>query len=487
MSWALAGSMALFGVLVGAAPTLLGAKITLLICLAMLPVPLILKDYRIGVIFLTIALPVASMLPPIRGLNLLNFLTLATLGSFLLQAMFSDVRTVWPPARLFVCFVLPVTLGMVLAWPHLPEAARNYASSSQSVGTYEPANYVLNRFLKPLFYYVSYAFLLANAVRASRRPELFVAVLAASVVLPALAVFYTVANYPGSLSDVAGNREFLAPRGMHANCFGQLFALACGPLLFVSAAAASPWLRRVTLLAFFLATLALLLTFSRGALLAWLIVIGAYLLHHRRIRTLVAGTVLIGAALVAAPDALTERFGTGLREDALSDSTDVTRDELTAGRVHGWLLLLPEVARSPLIGQGLGSTQWSQAVATGQYRATHPHNIYLEILMDLGVIGFAAIAWWIALESRAMRRWADHPELSSDMRAYFRGAWAALLGMLAMAATTADYMPYTGAHLYLWFTFGMLFAYGSGAMKTAAEPALEPVRGPDGLAPLSSR
>lgn len=487
MSRALVGSMALFGVLIGVAPTLLGVKITLLICLALLPVPLILKDYRIGVIFLTLALPVASMLPPIRGLNLLNFLTLATLGSFLLQAMFTGARPVWPPARLWVCFVLPVTLGMGVAWPHLPEAARNYALSSQAAETYEPAQFFLNRFFKPLFYYVSYAFLLANAVRASRRPELFMAVLAASVVLPAMAVVYTVARYPGSLSDVAQNREFLAPRGMHANRFGLLFALACGPLLFVSAAATSPWLRRVTLLAFFAATVGLMLTFSRGALLAWLIVICAYLMHRRRVRTLLAGAVLTGVALLAAPDALTERFGTGLREDALSDATDVSRDDLTAGRVHGWLLLLPEVARSPLIGRGLGSTQWSQAVATGQYRATHPHNIYLEILMDLGVIGFAAIAWWVAREFRAMRRGAVDPGLSPDMRAYFRGASVGLLGLLAMAATTGDYMPYSGAHTYLWFTFGLLFAYGTSAMQTVAEPTLRPAQDPPGLRAEPSR
>ena len=75
-----------------------------------------------------------------------------------------------------------------------------------------------------------------------------------------------------------------------------------------------------------------------------------------------------------------ERFGAGLRAGALSDTSRAERDALTAGRVHGWTLLAPEVLESPWIGRGLGSTQWSAAVAAGLYRANHPHNIYLEVL-----------------------------------------------------------------------------------------------------------
>lgn len=463
--------MALCAIALGAAPGLVGAKVAVLALLALLPVPLILKDYRIGVVLLTLALPVASMLPPVRGLNLLNFLTLATLGSFGLQSMFSKSPPVGLPPRMWLCFVLPVSIAMGVAWPFIPEAARNYAASSQALENYEPVRYLLDRFVKPLFYHLSYAFLLANAVHGSRQPQRFVALVAASVLLPAAAVVYTVAAYPGTLADVARDREFLAPRGMHANCFGLLFAMACGPLLFVGVGAATRWLRWLAMAAFGVATVGLLLTFSRGALLAWLIVVSACLLHLRRVRTLLAGVVLIVAALLAAPDALTERFGTGLRADALSDTTDVARDDLTAGRVHGWLLLLPEVARSPLIGRGLGSTQWSQAVAQGQYRATHPHNVYLEILMDMGLIGFAALAWWIAREFRALRRSAASPALPADLRVYFRGAWVAVLGLLAMAATTSDYMPYNGSHFYLWFSFGMVFGLGDGTAQASVQPA----------------
>jgi hypothetical protein len=43
-----------------------------------------------------------------------------------------------------------------------------------------------------------------------------------------------VARYPGTLDQLVSDREFLSPRGLHANDFGLLLAMACGPLLFLA-------------------------------------------------------------------------------------------------------------------------------------------------------------------------------------------------------------------------------------------------------------
>ena len=120
-----------------------------------------------------------------------------------------------------------------------------------------------------------------------------------------------------------------------------------------------------------------------------------------------------------------DRLGTGLRAGALGDTTQVEHDDLTAGRVHGWTLLAPEVLDSPWIGSGLGSTQWSAAVAAGLYRANHPHNIYLELLMDLGLLGFAAVAACYVFFMRRLRTLAAEPALDAELRSFFLGArWA---------------------------------------------------------------
>jgi len=458
---------AMLGVCVG----VFGAGIGFLAFAALLPVPIILRDYRASVLVLTILLPVAPMLPPIKGLNPMNFVTIMTLGSLFLREAFSTRRLVPLPRVLWLGFVLPVTWGIAIAWPHIHEGVQNYPALADARSIYDPWAYAMARYAKPLFYYLSYVFLVSHAVRHSERPDRFLWQLAAAMVIPALAVFYTVATYPGTLLDVSRDREFMAPRGLHANEFGMMLAAGAGPLLFLGGGAASPAWRWVSRAAFALVTAALLLTFSRGGLMSWLVVVLGYLLHHRRLKTFLIGAVMTAVILVAAPESMKERFGTGLHSGAFGDVSNVEKDDLTAGRVHGWLLLAPDVLDSPWFGRGLGSTQWSTAVAAGHYKANHPHNIYLEILMDLGLVGLSAMACLLAGQLRCFGRLARNSALSPNMRVFFVGARWSLLGTLLMAATTAYYMP-NAAQFPLWFFVGLALASNdTGCDRPSGRPA----------------
>ena len=460
----------------GAALALWPPGKVLLALAALLPLPLILRDFRVGVVLLTLALPASTMLPPLRGLNVLNYLIFATLAAFALRAAFDRRHAVaWLPAPVWWGFVLPATLGIIVAWPHIPEAARNYPALVDARALYEPTAYALSRYVKPLLYWLGYAFLLANAVRASARPERFIALLALSALLLTVPVFATVARYPGTLDQLVGDREFLSPRGLHANDFGLLLATACGPLLFIAGSQARPRWRLAAGVALAVVFCGVLLTFSRGGMLACLVTLGGFLWHHRRLKSLAAVAAVVLVFAFAAPQAVQERLGTGLRAGALGDTTQVEHDDLTAGRVHGWLLLAPEVLESPWIGSGLGSTQWSAAVAAGRYRADHPHNIYLELLMDLGMLGFAAVAACYAFFMRRLRALAAEPTLGAELRSFFLGARWALWGALAMAATTAYYMP-NPSQTCLWFAFGLAFAFTptAAAVRAAATAAPGP-------------
>ena len=445
----------------GATAGTAGPGIALLALVALPPLPLVFKDYRFGVALLAAMLPVASMLPSVKGLNPLNFATAATLASLLLRNGFTGRTAVRLPAMLWIGLAVPATWGILEAWPHIPEAAHNYPSLPDAAAIYDPWAYVAARYAKPLGYFLCFSFLVANAVRDSARPERFVMLLAAALVLPSLAVFVTVHEYPGTLADVSRDREFMAPRGMHANEFGMLLASASGPLLFAAHAARTSRARWTLRGAFWLVTLALLLTFSRGGLTAWLVVVLGYLLQLRRLKTFLVAASLAVVFLALAPESMKDRFSTGLHAGAVSDVTDVSKDDLTAGRFHGWQLLAPEVLDAPWFGRGLGSTQWSQAVAAGRYKANHPHNIYLEVLMDLGLVGFGAMACLHASLLRRLRRLAADPALGEELRAVFAGARWSLLGVLVMAATTAYYMP-NSAQFPLWFCFGMAFAFAPG-------------------------
>jgi O-antigen ligase len=438
--------------------SLCGGDMVLLVLLAMAPLPIIARDYRVGAVLLTCLLPISATLPTVRGLNILNYVTIATLGAFAVHAAFGRAKVIHLPRILLVCFLIPVSIGIIEAWPHIPEGIRNYPALVNARDIYDPPAYVITRYVKPIFYYFAYAFLIANAVGDSKAPERFVIALASSALLPALTVFYMVATYPGSFLDVSRNREFMSPSGMHANEFGMLLAQASGPLLFVAVESHRRGWRLLSWAGFVLTSMALLMTFSRGALTAYLVVVGGFLWHQKRVKTFLVCSIMLGLALLAAPSAMQERFGTGFRAGAISDASDVTKDDLTAGRVHGWGLLAPELLDAPWLGRGLGSTQWSHAVATGQYIANHPHNIYLEVLMDLGLIGFICMAYLYGTYLKTFRRLGLDPNLPVELRSYFCGARYALLGMLAMAATTSYYMP-SGAQAYFWFSLGMAFAY----------------------------
>ena len=476
LGWGLAmGAVALMvGTAMGVAPP----ELVLLALSVLLPLPFILRDYRVGVVLLALVLPVMSMLPSVRGLNPVNYLVAATWLGFLAGRWRlgppgpgrPQAAVVSLPLPLWWGFALPVTMGMAVAWPHIGDGLRNYPTLVDAQRVFHPPAYLIDRFVKPMGYFFSFAFLLANAVRDSRQPERFVALLALSAVAPALAVFWSVAEYPGTLAELARDRDFMAARGRHANEFGLLLALFFGPLLFVAGGNGRGRWPALALAALALVVPALLLTFSRGGLLAALIILVGFLWHHRRVKTLLFSAAAVALLLLAAPAALKERLGTGLNADALSYTHSAHKDVLTAGRVYGWAQLAPEVAKSPWIGRGLGSTQWSDAVAGGRYRATHPHNIYLEVLMDLGLLGLVAMVALHAAYLGRLRRLAGDATLSPVLRSFFLGARWALWGGLAMAATTAYYMP-NMAQAPWWFCLGLLFAYWAPASKPARTSA----------------
>ena len=133
-------------------------------------------------------------------------------------------------------------------------------------------------------------------------------------------------------------------------------------------------------------------------------------------------------------------------------------DEFTAGRLGAWKLLAPEVMRSPLIGRGIGSTAWSAAVRDGLYPAQHPHNLFLEVLLDVGIVGFLAFIVLYTKYWRGFRALSRDDGLSPTLRVYFAGAAAALMALLVMGVSNGHFMPAPEQTLF-WFSLGMLFGH----------------------------
>jgi len=424
--------------------------------LGLMAVGLVFYDYRIGVVCLTLLLPwsASALIPQTRGFNLINFLIVASVASLAIQRRLFRESGVRLPGVMFWCYLLPIAIAVFVAWPHLPEGSANFlAHRTDEVldDPFKPMVYLKGLVIKPLFFVV-YAFLTANAVRDSKRPELFFVAFGLSVVIPALAIIGdTLAG-----SNVADRKHFLS-WGLQANSYGMLLALAAGPLLFLCVGS-GPRLARLSSGAIFaIVSIALFLTASRGAVVAYIVILGIWLLRRRKFTDLILGVALAVALVFALPDQVQDRLTQGL-EGAGSTDYGKGDDQLTMGRGYIWAMLAPDIWLSPIWGQGLNSTAWNSAVNAGRVFIGHPHNLYLAILLDVGILGFAAMMYLYYRYGRTFHALSREPTLSPVVRDYFGGAFASFFGFLAFCVTNGDYTP-RPEQTYLWFALGFAFAY----------------------------
>jgi O-antigen ligase len=174
-----------------------------------------------------------------------------------------------------------------------------------------------------------------------------------------------------------------------------------------------------------------------------------YLFSRRRVKTLVLAVLLIPVALYFTPGAVWSRmtmgFGDGL-------------NAISAGRVGEiWAPLLPTLADSPVWGNGLGSVMWSEPMIHGRLAlVAHPHNAFLQALMDIGVLGLIAlVAYWIHAW-RGMRRLRNDERLTPELQGFFEGAAAGLLAFLVAGFAGSSLMP-VPEQAFLWLAVGMMY------------------------------
>lgn len=125
---------------------------------------------------------------------------------------------------------------------------------------------------------------------------------------------------------------------------------------------------------------ALVLTGSRSGMVGLLVIVAAIIFRSERrsailVIAAIAGVLLVG---VMTPD---------MRDRYLSLTNDDTRNAATThGRIEHMLDEVEVASRRPLVGHGLGTSQEALANEAGRYQPSH--NLYLEVMIELGIIGF---------------------------------------------------------------------------------------------------
>lgn len=208
---------------------------------------------------------------------------------------------------------------------------------------------------------------------------------------------------------------------------------------------------------------ALALTAGRMGYVAWVVVgLALGVLRWRRCLVIVPLVVMLGAW--ALPGVL-DRVGQGFEDQ----DTDVYT--VTAGRNLAWPLVLDKIAEAPLAGYGRRGME--RTGITAQLRDeldedfAHPHNAYLEMLLDNGWTGLLLVApFYLTILGMAVR-------LLRDRRSpYFVVAGAVMtslvLALLVASAGSQTFYPREGA-VPMWCAIGL-------ALRVAVERARVPAR-----------
>jgi O-antigen ligase len=163
----------------------------------------------------------------------------------------------------------------------------------------------------------------------------------------------------------------------------------------------------------------------------------------------VLAVLLVPIAVALAPGAIWSRVTVGVGDGA---------NAVTAGRTNEiWAPLLPELFKSPIWGDGVGSILWSNAMLEGRLPLVgHPHNAYLQAYTDMGVIGLVLLVLFWLYCWRHYRRLARDTRLKPELQGFFEGAAAGLLAFLAAGFAGASLAPIP-AQAFMWLAVGVMF------------------------------
>lgn len=196
---------------------------------------------------------------------------------------------------------------------------------------------------------------------------------------------------------------------------------------------------------------ALILTMSRGAFLALLVV--AWIVfkssRHKMLLIVVAIGIVFGGWSVMTP-VQKDRYLSLVSSDTRGAAT-------TDGRIH---LIWHEFElgfERPVVGHGLGTTGESKYHSWGRRQASH--NMYGELIIELGLIGFALFIKFIIAIYRRLQENRKRLLLLDGRNPFLENLNRVLLAVFWMYVVYS--LNYYGLSQYYWYLLGgMTIAFG---------------------------
>ena len=444
----------------------------IVIALAAVDFLLLLVRPRLGFLGLILLLPFVNRLIPRLGpgVNAETFLFLAAFAGLLLQARpaLPHVRVISPFAFYYAAALF--AFGLLLTWP-------GFERSGGDLVVW--AKHLKAQLWPSLLFFIAWAL---APTRSSRRIALNCLVVAVLV--------FTVSgliDYRGgaSVNELGGSDRTAGALSDNPNILGASLAAFClVPLMIAFDRRAAMPMRGFAASVYVLAVFVVILTQSRGSWLALVVGHGVWIFLTNRklfLPAAVAGvTVLvIGYSASLLPEIIGDRI-----EETITPGRKIYGSGGFAGKFQGSINL--RIANhkmgaemfmdSPLYGHGYGSFRlltrkyglkygvW----LSGQRRASS-ESMFLTVLVDHGLIGFAGTLWmaWVLLSrSLALAR---------------RGGEEARLGVLfisaffavAAASATQNALFVHEVSLPFWLMAGLTVrAFYDGAPEAAHDPIM---------------
>jgi len=193
--------------------------------------------------------------------------------------------------------------------------------------------------------------------------------------------------------------------------------------------------------------------------------------ERRRLLPLLLVIGLAAAATPFLPDYFQERVG-NLAMD-IKNSVMVGQDRNLTSRGYLNSSGLKIWSAHPIVGVGIGNFghYYVQRDFTGELSgsdATIAHNIYIQALAEMGVVGFAILAWLLISSGRSIWRARADSEPDSQEWIYFG---ALQMMALAILASTASYGSLMNNDLWMFIGLTAVASRVSKAARTSREHA----------------
>lgn len=273
-------------------------------------------------------------------------------------------------------------------------------------------------------------------------------------------------SYAGFAAVLPAGDAMRSAGPLNPNPFGQVLATAAVLAFYLARLHPRLPARAFAAAIAVACVVAVVYTQSRAALLALLVVsVAVGVLHGVRVRVLAAGLcAAIALGVLVLPQSLQERVGA--LSDAASSGATTADDTSLRGRTSENIAGLQMWADHPLLGVGPDNFE-------GQYRSYSAdigidprpqdrgaHNLYLESLAEIGLLGtiaFAAVLW-LALAGA----WRARSRLEGRDALLGEGLFVALCAFLICAVTL-----HSAYARYEWIFLGLGLAAGCLARRPA--------------------